>query len=212
MTFHLAVHFATQHQPALADDDGVNVLGDGASCCGPSRPRGDARPQLPRQNATVDNKVSASHVRGVVAHKERHDCGNLTGLSKPSPGNLFQSLRLEGCSPGWLSDVRVDEARMHRVHPHARSGPVHRAAARHRRDGALGSVVGDEQFKMLTHTGTPKIWEIKIHEPSAQRFFCFQEGDLWVITHGAEKPRRNSGYQTEIDRAHRVHHDRNSQR
>lgn len=65
-----------------------------------------------------------------------------------------------------------------------------------------GRVTNDQKFRLLTHRDRPPVWEIKVHEGPGHRFYCIQEGNCWLITHGGPKPTRNALYSMEIKRCH----------
>lgn len=82
-------------------------------------------------------------------------------------------------------------------------------AVRAEKLAAAGRISNEEQFKKITDDNkTPAIWEIKLSPGPGYRFYCWQEGRVWFVCHGTQKPRGNKGYQPEIKRARAVYESR----
>ena len=86
---------------------------------------------------------------------------------------------------------------------------AYRKAARRLHPDVNPGPEAEEQFKKITDDNkTPAIWEIKLSPGPGYRFYCWQEGRVWFVCHGTQKPRGNKGYQPEIKRARAVYESR----
>lgn len=77
-----------------------------------------------------------------------------------------------------------------------------RVAAEHL--AAVGAVANPERFHKIHHKGQPVVFEIKVHDGPGHRFYCIQQGRLWVISHATKKPRNNGLYGPEVARCHKA--------
>ena len=52
-----------------------------------------------------------------------------------------------------------------------------------------GRIANDLAFKKLEQPdGQPTIWEIKLTPGPGYRFYCWQSGRMWCVSHGCKKP------------------------
>jgi putative component of toxin-antitoxin plasmid stabilization module len=60
--------------------------------------------------------------------------------------------------------------------------------ARFERLTEVGYLRNPEQIRALQVTGSPKVWELKVHSGPGWRLYVVQDQRTWVATHGCSKP------------------------